>query len=222
MLLPWMGKEDRTKENEMKKIAGILMGIGLACVANAAVLTELSVVESGTWYNAGTDAANETVTVFGASGNTTLNANGGFKTLLVFDTQDFTGTITSGTLSFSVVNGPTGDATNLTVDFLGMTDDADFDAAEGYAFASQSVAATDLYSAVAVEGTTLNLDLVADEIDDGTGRYAVYCFSDTSLATSNNQSAISGYSLTVIPEPATIGMLGLGAAGLLVFRRQMK
>ena len=50
---------------------------------------------------------------------------------------------------------------------------------------------------------------------DGTITISTWDYND------NQVSAVSALTLTAIPEPATIGMLGLGTVGLLAFRRRM-
>ena len=47
-------------------------------------------------------------------------------------------------------------------------------------------------------------------------------FTADTAADGDGAMSVDNFNVTAIPEPATIGMLGLGAAGLIAFRRRMR
>jgi len=203
-----------------KTILSIVALMGLTATSQAATI--LPIVESGTWFDTGTDLSNEAVTVFGSSGNASINASGGFVSLFVVDTSVL-GTITGGTLDFTKINGSgAGTADALVVDFLGTTADNDFDAAEGNVFAQQTTGVTNLFNQVVADGTPISISLTAADITGGGNQFAVYRFSDPTLVGSNQQSAVSGFVLdaVVVPEPSSTALLGLGGLALVLRRRK--
>jgi len=216
-------KQTMKQKNVILSAAAALGCMGFASTSQAATI--LPVVESGTWFNTGSDASNEAVTVFGRSGNTAINTNGGFDSLFVVDTNAFVGTITGGTIAFSIDAGGNGMADFIAVDFLGTTADNDFDAAEGFGFASGAAVSSILSSTgvTAEDNTqTFSISLTGAQIA-GADRYAVYRFSNPTLpngANNNQQSGIANFSVTAIPEPSSTVLLGLGGLALTLRRRK--
>jgi hypothetical protein len=84
-----------------------------------------------------------------------------------------------------------------------------------------------------VLGLTAEYDAISFDLSDAAYQglteeteFRIYFWGRGTSATANTVAAVDKVvlngSVTAIPEPATIGMLGLGAAALLAFRRRMK
>jgi hypothetical protein len=263
-----MGNQTRIKENKMKKILGIVMGLGLACVANAdiiagydfgdgtattAVTTEATGVTATDVTASGADW--ETLTVIGdntgeaASGTTFGSTAGGALSTLStgLRTTSWDAAMTaSDYASFSVNTDSTDDRLNLS----GLSVDtsiAGVNAAESFQiwYLADATGSEDADYWIA-NATALTLDDDSTYVSTGTQSLGEWdsLFVDLSGITAlqdvdsaefrivyrggSSQSASSRTNIdnlvlegTVIPEPATIGLLGLGTAALLVFRRRM-
>ncbi|MEP3213142.1 MAG: PEP-CTERM sorting domain-containing protein [Luteolibacter sp.] len=207
----------------MKKVI-LAAACSTAFVSMANAATTLPVIESGTWFFTTSALSNETVTVFGTSGTESVNTNGGFRSLFVVDTQAFVGTITGGTIAFSINAGGAGIASHIAVDFMGTTADNDFDESEGFAFASGSAVSSILgQTEVIAENNSQAFDITlsASQIA-GSERYAVYRFYNPTVpngTNSNQQSGINNFVVEAVPEPSTAVLFGFASLALLRRRR---
>ena len=227
----------------MKKILGMLSFCVLAvCAAQADIALDLpasgnytnaTVVLTSQEYNGATFDVSYTIGSTSSGANTFASSDGtivGVGSDADADTHYTTleGDTAEG-LSFtglSIVNFVANDS-GLTIDditglrFAGFTVGATENAQDGV-----NVSFTDFTTDVAnidlsgvASGSTIDLAALANYNSPETALYII-----TDNASSRNRWSVSGLDVTytVIPEPATIGMLGLGAVSLLALRRRMK
>ena len=97
-----------------------------------------------------------------------------------------------------------------------QSDDMSFglytDAAGTTALAEQDITLTTTFTQYSVQATGVAV---------GTDVYAVFTYRDNA-AVAQNRGFVDTMALTVVPEPATLGMLGLGALVTLLIRRKVR
>lgn len=215
----------------MKKILGIA-GLLLALVAGAQadlIAGDVIKIDFGanestdtTWntykINSGTLALTDqyaeddgvTVTVTGADGNGLNNLDGS-----AYGGSD------DADVYFDHVFDNSGGERAFTVTISGLDDDLTYDLFGGYLRDAGTFETT-----YTVGGTAYTYEFADGYVNayntysDLSSADGVISFTVSGMTTSDIAS-ISELTITAIPEPATIGMLGLGTVGLLAFRRRM-
>jgi len=135
-------------------------------------------------------------------------ANG---TLTTFRTTTAGVTSFGGTQIGNLSTNGVGNNANLAVEYTLTVGATAAESTYGWKF-------TNLDTSWSVSGSEAMTTVIFDALTTGDGVYSYF----NSRTFSSNSSGITGidvYSTTVIPEPATIGMLGLGALITLLIRR---
>lgn len=205
----------------MKKIVGMLMGLGLAVSANAAVIVN---------YEHTSGTTNPVSTVDGITSTSALAGDWagedpatsidllsiGMQTADPGDTYNFY-------FTYDVVNSTNITFASLDLDATAKALTRDYRVSYIVAGASE-VFITDWTAVTQVVSDTR--ENVAIDFSDFTTtedvQFRVY-WSGSANKSSNGRVYVDDFVLngTVIPEPATIGMVGLGAVALLALRRRM-
>jgi hypothetical protein len=242
----------------MKKIAGILLGMGLACAANAALIAGDTIgIDFGA--TADTDAVT-TWNQFSVGGDATTLGMADTDVVTLSSVNNTAGDAVSG-VTFAVSNatgqiawdfsgGTNGDPTEGSlitdasvygdglisndqlsrptvsgVDYFYFTfSGLDATGATTYDLTAGWDSNNDNFTADWTAGTETLRTTLADGYVDFTGLTADANGELAITVTGIEDAAhitVSALTLTAIPEPATIGMLGLGTVGLMVFRRRM-
>jgi hypothetical protein len=237
-----MGNQTRIKENKMKKLLGIVMGLGLACAANATIIANYEFTNDTT--------ANVILPTSGDATTSDADVTAGSWT----SGAGFTGAVTAaGSMFTSIGNGVTANNTLLSTaitnnDYFEVTigategneisySELTFDAlvanvarsATEYAIVSSINGYTEANVISSGSLTTTSAGYTVDlsgteyqNVDTDT-TFRIYVWGAGSTASSSLTSFDNiEFTGTVIPEPATIGMLGLGSVALLAFRRRIK
>jgi hypothetical protein len=229
----------------MKKIVGIMMVLGLACAANASVIVgdvikidfgstatteanwNTSVISSTTDLVRLSDGANTAV------GLTIAEVAGGFP--VNNDEVFVNGSAQGGSSVFEIYDdgllaaGTGNDAFTLT--FTGLDDSLTYNLFAGGLSLESDVGATWTISTTAdgstVQTTTYQntdgyVSFTGITSVGGTFTLNLNDISDAKSPAAGRNIGLSELTLTVIPEPATIGMLGLGALITMVIRRMQR
>lgn len=229
----------------MNKIVGLVLGLGLACAANAALISgETIYVDFGATaavgdynqiYSSQMSVADCVATNGDSTGVTLTVVAVGSATDPVADTSTVAGNALNTTDSDLYGDGiaandqkSSENSDIITITFTGLNADLTYDLTGGYAGSSPANFDTGWTVEDQAETTYARSDatttagyisftgLTVTDSGDGTGTLTI-----TLDDNDNMHAAVSQLSLTAIPEPATIGMLGLGTVGLLAFRRRM-
>ena len=153
------------------------------------------------------------------SGNATSGGTS-FFTMAAGGTLDITDNMTVGTAfdaTFEVVGA------GSTIDVGGAVN-AKVNSIFDFTLDETGVSAIDVTGDLTITaGSALNVDYSAYTGTDET--VTLFTLTDTSVVTGldnwEGASLVGNNVVVAIPEPATIGMLGLGTVGLLAFRRRM-
>jgi hypothetical protein len=217
-----MGNQTRIKENKMKKIAGILLGMGLAVAAHATVIVDFQHDSGSTTPDSVADDVTATAALGGSLSSVAIatsidQLSAGIGTNIADDNYN-------NYFTYTLVND-----TEITFDSL------DIDAAakvltRDYRISYTIGTGTEIFinewtdvdrNITGTDGS-VNYDF-ADFTTTEDVTFTVY-WSGTSTDTTLGRVYVDDFVLngTVIPEPATIGLLGLGSLALLAFRRRIK
>ena len=167
-----------------------------------------------------------------------------------FETGDFTGWTSAGNIKVSAVARsarPSDGLYGLYWNYSGLTPDGElsqsFAANIGttylleFDFAKGDIGSGTASLDVKVEGTGLLLDEIVNDSTGGSpGAWSNYVFSftadnaslllsfvdNTSGAASTFDSALDNISITAVPEPSAIALMGLASGCILIFRRQFR
>jgi hypothetical protein len=227
----------------MKKTLGILLGMGLTCVAQATIIAgDVIKIDFGatdttdTAWNTGVVASTEDLVT--AEGDTdrevdvalSVTAGGAFAAWTSFEDGSAQGGSADSTVyTDGIINAGTGDD-NIIITFTGLDDNLTYNLFAGGVTPASDFGATWTISTTADDGTIQtttyqNTDSYVDFTGitsvDGTFTLTINDLSNAASPADGRNVGISELTLTAIPEPATIGMLGLGTAAILAFRRRM-
>ncbi|WP_372846130.1 PEP-CTERM sorting domain-containing protein [Pontiella sp.] len=213
----------------MNKTIGILLGLGLACAANAAIILTNDTVGTGTYFEIGDFRVNNDLIRVG--GNDALTTE--FIGLLAFDVSGSVAELqaaTSITLSFNLAASDNNPALNdIAIDYVG-TFANNYLGVNGVGGADANATlignSASIYSIFSGAETTgaKSYDATAIGADSFENKYAYFLVTDPSYAAHQwdigGSTDVAAATLTVIPEPATLGLVAAFGGAVLFIRRR--